>query len=133
MYLLDTDIISYLLREQPIAPLIRRAAQEPAEHQRMSTITIGEIGFGAYRSGRPAFYLDRFKTLLAALRVEPFDTDAAWRYAELRAELERRGKPLAEPDLRIASIALARRLVVVTHNVRHFARVPGLLVEDWTI
>jgi tRNA(fMet)-specific endonuclease VapC len=56
---------------------------------------------------------------------------AAEIYGPLRSELEAKGKRLDEPDLRIASISLARRLILVTGNVRHFGRVPGLAVEDW--
>jgi tRNA(fMet)-specific endonuclease VapC len=63
--------------------------------------------------------------------VLPFDRPAAETYGRLRAELERAGTPLSEPDLRIASIALTHDLTVVTGNVRHFARVSGLRVENW--
>ena len=76
--------------------------------------------------------LDRIETrLLPELPVLPFDASAARRYGEVRAELERRGTPLGDADLRIAAIALARGLTVVTGNVRHFQRVPGLPVENW--
>lgn len=61
----------------------------------------------------------------------PFDEAAAETYGSLRARLEAEGTPLAEPDTRIASIALAHRLTLVTGNVRHFDRVPGLGVENW--
>jgi tRNA(fMet)-specific endonuclease VapC len=63
--------------------------------------------------------------------VLSFDVSAAAVYGPLRAQLEAAGRPLAEPDLRIASIALARGLTLVTGNVRHFERVPGLQVESW--
>jgi predicted nucleic acid-binding protein len=63
--------------------------------------------------------------------VLPFDEVAARTYGDLRATLKQAGQPLAEPDLRIASIALANELTVVTGNVRHFDRVPGLAVENW--
>ena len=65
------------------------------------------------------------------MTVLPFDPRAAEAYGRLRAELEREGRRLGEPDLRIASIALSRGVTLVTGNVRHFARVPGLVVEDW--
>lgn len=61
----------------------------------------------------------------------PFDADAAYQYGELRAELKRRGTPIGDADTRIASIALVRDLTVITSNVRHFQRVPGLAVENW--
>lgn len=69
--------------------------------------------------------------LLVGVAVHPFDEAAASRYGSLRADLETRGQRLADPDLRIAAIAVARGLKLVTGNVRHFARVPGLAVEDW--
>jgi len=64
-------------------------------------------------------------------RVLPFDAAAGRVYGELRADLERAGTPLAEPDLRIAAIALCHDLTMVTGNDRHFARVSGLRVENW--
>ena len=65
------------------------------------------------------------------LPVLPFDGDAARRYGEVRAELECQGTPLGEADLRIGAIALSRGLTVVTGNIRHFQRIPGLSVENW--
>jgi tRNA(fMet)-specific endonuclease VapC len=69
--------------------------------------------------------------LSSNLEVLSFDEPAARIYGRVRAEMERRGTPIDEADLRIASIALARQLTVVTGNVRHFGRVPGLVVENW--
>lgn len=63
--------------------------------------------------------------------IVPFDADAADTYASLRVKLEADGTPLAEPDLRIASVALTRDLTLVTGNVRHFDRVQNLSVENW--
>ena len=73
--------------------------------------------------------IERLLTL--PLVILPFDTAAARIYAQLRADLERRGTPLADADLRIAAIALAHGFTVVTGNIRHFGRVPGLPVENW--
>jgi tRNA(fMet)-specific endonuclease VapC len=75
--------------------------------------------------------LEKVQTVLDALPVISFDVAAAHIYGELRAQLERAGRPLGEADLRIASTAMAYDLVVVTGNTRHFVRVPGLAVEDW--
>jgi tRNA(fMet)-specific endonuclease VapC len=68
---------------------------------------------------------------LEPFEVLPFDHQAAEAYARARFELERVGRPIGERDLLIASIALARGLAVVTHNLSEFARVPGLKAEDW--
>ncbi len=63
--------------------------------------------------------------------IVPFDEPAAGLYAEIRVALEASGQRLDDPDLRIAAICLAHDLTLVTGNVRHFERVPGLRVENW--
>jgi predicted nucleic acid-binding protein len=133
MYLLDTDVLSNLLRRAPSTALVRKVASVPQEQQFTSSITLGELVYGAYRlKERTRALLDRLdQTLLPNLRVLPFDASAALRYGELRAELEGQGTPIGDADLRIASIALDNGLTVVTGNVRHFEKVPGLLVENW--
>jgi tRNA(fMet)-specific endonuclease VapC len=68
---------------------------------------------------------------LKGIKVLPFDEKAARRYAEIQADLTRRGQSIGNADLQIASIALARKLILVTHNVCHFARVPQLNIENW--
>lgn len=73
----------------------------------------------------------RGRRVESAGAVLPFDAAAAETYGSLRAGLEASGRRLAEPDLRIASIALARDAVLVTGNERHFRRVNGLAVENW--
>jgi predicted nucleic acid-binding protein len=131
MYLFDTDVISQVLRARPPIHLIRQLARVPAEHQFTTAITLGEIACGAYKAHR-ADLLERARAaVLTALVVLPFDSPAAERYGQTRADLERLGTPLAEPDLRIAAIAMTRDLTLVTGNTRHFSRIAGLRVEDW--
>lgn len=131
MYCFDTDVISALLRPQPPLHLVRRFALTPPEDQFTTAITLGELVYGAETRGSPEL-ATRVRTILRhAQTILPFDRQAADVYGPLRADLERRGRRLAEPDLRIASIALARGLTLVTGNVRHFARVPDLAVENW--
>ena len=133
MYLLDTDVLSNLLRRAPSPTLLAKLASVPPEQQFTSSVTLGELIYGAYRlQERTVALLQRLhESLLPNLLVLPFDTPAARRYGEVRADLERRGTPICDADLRIASIALARGLTVVTANVRHFQLVPGLPVENW--
>jgi predicted nucleic acid-binding protein len=133
MYLLDTDILSNLLRRGPSPTLIAKLVSVPPEQQFTSSITLGELVYGAHRlKERAGALLQRLdETLLPNLPVLPFDASAARRYGEVRAELEQRGTPIGDADLRIASIALARNLTVITGNVRHFQRIPGLPVENW--
>ncbi|MEK7280942.1 MAG: PIN domain-containing protein [Chloroflexota bacterium] len=133
MYLLDTDILSNLLRRVPSTTLITKLASVPIEQQFTSSITLGELIYGAYRlrTRTGALLAQLEKVLLPNLPVLPFDVPAAQRYGEVRAELEHHGVLLGDADLRIGAIALARGLAVVTGNVQHFQRIPGLLVENW--
>jgi len=134
-YLLDTDILSNLMRKAPSPKLLERLAAVPREQQFTSSITAGELLFGAYRLGPSANgLLQRIeRALQSSHAILPFDLDAARRYAAVRADLERRGIPLADADLRIAAIALARGLTLVTGNRRHFARVPALPIQNWLL
>jgi predicted nucleic acid-binding protein len=133
MYLLDTDVLSNLLKPVPSTTLIAKLSSVPIEQQFTSSITLGELIYGAYkqRTRTDALLEQVDRVLITNRRVLPFDAAAALRYGELRAELERQGTPLDDADLRIAAIALARAFTVITGNVRHFQRVPELAVENW--
>ena len=132
-YLFDTDILSNLLRRSPSPALLRRIALTPVEDQATSSITLGELYYGARRlAENGATLLGRIESmLLPNLSVLPFDRASARHYGELRAELESAGTPIGDADVRIAAIARAHGLTVVTANVRHFERVAGLPVENW--
>jgi tRNA(fMet)-specific endonuclease VapC len=129
-YLLDTDTISATMRPRPDLHLARRIANVPDDALFFASITLGELLFGAMRR-RNQRLLDEIFEFAEFVPVLSFDDDAARVYALLKTELERQGTPLAEPDLRIAATALVWDLTLVTGNVRHFARVPGLTVENW--
>lgn len=130
-YCFDTDVLSAVLRREPSLPLVRRMAQIPPEDQFTTSITLGELLYGSARRQSPTLTA-RVRQLVGQLvAIVPFDAGAAETYGSLRAKLEGDGTPLAEPDLRIASVALTRGLTLVTGNVRHFGRVPKLSVENW--
>lgn len=130
-YCFDTDVLSAVMRRDPPMHLVRRLAATPPDEQATTAVTLGELLYGAAKRGSPSLAARVRDLVTSALFVLPFDEPAAEVYGALRASLEAAGTRLAEPDLRIASIALAREVVLVTGNVRHFARVPGLEVEDW--
>ena len=131
MYCFDTDVLSATIRREPSLPLVRRLAQVPPTDQFTTAITMGELLYGAARRDSKRLNEQVRELLRGALTILPFDETAAAVYGPLRASLESDGQPLAEPDLRIASIALSRDLTVVTGNIRHFARIPDLTVENW--
>ena len=126
-YLLDANAVIALLKGSP--RFIARLRAAPASEFAMSAIVAHELAYGAFRSAR----IDENLRRLDALRfpVIEFDADDAHKAGELRAALARAGTPIGPYDVLIAGQALARDLILVTHNMRELARVPGLKVEDW--
>ena len=132
MYLFDTDIISNLLKKNPAPSLIRKLALTSAGNQFTSAITVGELVYGAFRSNRPDYFLNKLEEIVwPNITILPFDDTAARIYGMLRAQLEKAGTPTSEPDLRIASIAISNQKTLVTGNERHFSRIPSLQIENW--
>jgi len=125
--ILDSDHCVALLRGR----LDLRDHITPDEELAVTAISVGELTHGAHKSARALENLARLDVLLAAVTILPYDEGAARRFGLLRAELERTGKRLNDLDLRIASIALAHGIPLVTHNRHHFERIPGLAIEDW--
>jgi len=140
-YLLDTDHLSIIQRQSgpAYARLRARIAQKPLEDLSCSIISFHEQALGchsyinrAQSSGdvvRGYEILHRVLWVFAATPVIPFDDAAATVFTELVTRRVR----VTTMDLRIASIALSRSMVLVTRNVGDFVRVPGLQIEDWTL
>ncbi len=132
MILLDTDVVSHIIRPDPPHGLARRLRQIPRPDRFISTISVGEILYGIERTGRHDDIRVRLEAhFLPWIGIVPFDLESARVYGHLKAELHKAGQPLAEADLRIASIAIAHGLALVTGNEAHFRRVRGLKVENW--
>jgi tRNA(fMet)-specific endonuclease VapC len=130
MYLLDTNIISYWMRGDQ--RLIERLKQYAPAELSLSTITLAEILYGIEKSPvRKRTRRTKIDQISSILGMFTFDEQAAAIYAVVRAQLERKGEPISERDTQIASIALANRLTLVTHNVKEFGRIDKLKVEDW--
>ncbi|HEY3291550.1 MAG TPA: type II toxin-antitoxin system VapC family toxin [Anaerolineae bacterium] len=104
---------------------------KPVDEVAVTTISVAELTHGAHRSIRQAENLAAVNVLLAAVTILPFDEQSARMFGELKAHLQLAGHPLDDLDLQIASIALTHDTPLVTHNLRHFRRVPGLALEDW--
>lgn len=104
---------------------------EPTASLYVTAITVSELTYGAHKSDRASAHLVQVNLLLDSVIILPFDEQPARRCGELKDALRRLGSPIAEPDLQIASIALHHTLPLVSHNQRHFARVPGLTLLDW--
>ena len=126
-YLFDTDAISEVLKPRPAPAYLQWLKTVAREDQFASAVSIGELFKGAYRSQASERHLTSIQgRVLPAMTALPFDTDVAQVFGELSARLEKEGQRLADADLQIAATALHHELVLVTGNVRHFERVPGL-------
>ena len=128
-YMLDTNIVSDLVREPQGAVAVRIAAVGE-DAVCTSIIVAAELRFGALKSGAPRLKT-RVDQILAAMEVVPLDLPVDRHYAEIRSALARKGIPIGPNDLLIAAHARALGFIVVTANAREFARVPSLVTENW--
>jgi tRNA(fMet)-specific endonuclease VapC len=128
---LDTNICSYILRQRP-ASMVARFAQLNPEGLWLSAVVAAELRYGAAKLGQPRFHA-AVEAWLAGFDVRDWSSDASHHYAQLRAALEKAGKPIGGMDMMIAAHAMAEDSVLVTNNAREFHRVPGLAVEEWAL
>jgi tRNA(fMet)-specific endonuclease VapC len=128
-YMLDTNLCIRVLRERPQG--LRERFNAEATALSISTVTLAELLYGAERSARPVEGRAQVEGFAARLDVLSFDSAAAAHSADIRADLERRGRPIGPYDLMIAGHARSRGLIVVTGNLGEFSRVAALRSEDW--
>ena len=130
-HLLDTNIVSYLLKNQnPV--VLSRYYSAGADSIAISSITEAEVFYGiANRPGATRLRIAA-EGFFAVATVVSWDSAAARAYGQLRAEQERKGRPLSVEDLMIAAHALSLGLALVTHDSA-FSFVDGLKTEDWTV
>jgi len=124
-YLLDTStVIDHLRGKKMLAPCYLEDGSV------ISVITQAELFYGAYKSKKPRHNLNKIKQMLADLKIEiqPLEESVINQYGKLKTKLEGKGRRLDDFDLLIASTALSFGLILVTRNVKHFARVPRLRV-----
>ncbi len=132
-YLLDTNIVSYYIRRQSAALDARMDEGLSKRTLAISTITRAELRFGMAamsHDDKRRGLIDRFMARLPNL---PWTALAADRYGDIRSWLKIQGTPIGELDTQIAAQALAEKLILVTHNSRHFDKVPLLTLEDWMV
>ena len=128
-YMLDTDICIYVMKNYPLD--LREKFNALAEQLCISSITLGELHYGAEKSPRRVENLTAITHFVARLDVLAFGDKAAVHYGQVRAELERAGTPCGPHDMQIGGHARSEGLIVVTNNTREFSRMPGLRTENW--
>jgi len=128
-YLLDTDTVIYVIKKRPIGALKR--FNDQASRMAISSITLSELIYGAHKSERVTQNLEAVEEFASHLVVLPYEERAAVHCGEIRAHLEKRGKPIGLYDTQIAAHARSQGMTLVTNNKREFSRVPGLTIESW--
>jgi len=128
-YMLDTNIVIYTIKNRPAQ--VRELFQQHDGQMCISSVTLGELIYGAERSEQVDRNLKDIEGLKARLDVAAFDEHAAEHFGQLRAELYKIGKPIGPYDMLIAAHARAKGLTLVSNNIKEFERVPGLRLENW--
>lgn len=130
IYLLDTNICIYIIRNHP-PQIIDRIKSCGVGDVAVSAITLAELEYGAAKSSRPDQNREALLVFASPLEILPFDDNAALHYGDIRTYLERSGQSIGAMDMLIAAHARSIPLTLVTNNTREFSRVPNLLVENW--
>lgn len=129
-YMLDTNMVIYTMNGRS-----EKAFFEMTRHDReeicISSMTYAELCFGAEGSSRREESMKRLEKFLEGIEIVEFGAEAAGEYGRIRQYLKQKGTPIGDHDMLIAAHANSLDLTLVTHNVREFARVPGLEVVDW--
>ena len=128
--MLDTNICIYIIKQRP-ARVLEKLLATRANDVGVSVITVAELRYGASKSGRPQQNQEALDRFLAPFTISPFESQAASAYGDLRAILEKKGRPIRPLDMLIAAQALSLGARLITNNAKEFRQVPGLKVENW--
>jgi tRNA(fMet)-specific endonuclease VapC len=128
-YMLDTNIVIYLIKRRPIELL--GMFNQHAGQMCISSITLAELLHGAEKSSKPDHNLLQVEDFISRLEVLSYGNKAASHYGNIRADLERKGTPIGVNDLHIAGHARSEGLTLVSNNVLEFERVEALRLINW--
>ena len=129
-YLLDTNICIFLLNH--VSAVLEAFAEHRSEGIAISSIALAELEFGICNSQKKESNRVQLLRFLSSVSVLDFNSAAAAEYGKIRAQLQRRGRPISPMDMLIAAHAKAEGAILVTNNAGEFSRVEGLALEDWT-
>lgn len=130
MIMLDTNICIYLIKRKPVSVLQHFQHYRPGDIA-ISAITLAELEYGVAKSQAKERNKKALSQFLIPLEVLPFDQAAAACYGQIRADLERKGQPIGANDLLISAHALTLDALLVTNNLKEFARVTDLKLANW--
>ena len=130
-YLLDTNIVIYVIKCKPLSAL--QLFNEHARHMAISSITLAELLHGAEKSNAPVRSLSVVEDFCSRLEVLPYGIKAAQHYGSIRSALEKQGKMIGVNDLHIAAHARSEGLTLVSNNLRELERVNALQLANWAV
>jgi tRNA(fMet)-specific endonuclease VapC len=131
-YLLDTNTCIRYINGR--APNVREKIRSIADSDiAVSTVTMAEMFTGSAKSQDPQRSRAKQDAFFIRFAHFAFDESAADEFGRIRAYLENAGTPIGPYDMQIASIAIAHKLILVTHNIKEFSRISELTIEDWEI
>jgi len=128
--MLDTNVCIYIIKNKPKSVKERFREFEIGELC-ISTITVSELMYGAYKSEHTEKNLKAIESFLLPFEIVDYDFKASMEYGKIRAYLEKKGRVIGNMDMQIAGHAFALDLVLVTNNTKEFERVEGLALDNW--
>ena len=128
-YLLDTNVVIYVLKRRPIRVL--EIFNKNTNRMAISNITLSELIYGAEKSIKIDKNLEAIEDFISHLEVLPYDAKASQHYGQIKAGLEKKGKIIGENDIHIAAHAISQGLILVTNNLKEFKRAPNIALENW--
>ena len=130
MYLIDSDILIYSLKNQP---LVRQRFKEKASIPKaISVISYGELYYGAKKTIQVEKNLAIVRRISELFSIINTTKSIMETFADLKTDLQIKGKIISDFDLIIAATALSFNYILVTNNEKHFSRIPSLQIENWT-
>ena len=130
-YLLDTNICIYIINEKP-EQVLRKFEQYPVQEFGISSVTQAELQYGVQKSKNKNINQDALDEFLLPLTILPFHGKRLVTcYGEIRVSLESKGKTIGPLDMLIAAHALSLDLMIISNNIKEFARIPNLKCENW--
>ena len=128
-YMLDTNMVIYVLKRRPIQVL--DIFNQNTNRMAISSITLSELIYGAEKSQNISKNLEAIEDFISHMEVLSYDQKTSQAYGQIKAKLENNGEMIGENDIHIAAHAISQGLILVTNNLNEFRRVPHLSLENW--
>jgi len=128
-YMLDTNMVIYVLKRRPIQVL--DIFNQNTNRMAISSITLSELIYGAEKSQNISKNLEAIEDFISHIEVLSYDQKTSQAYGQIKAKLENNGEMIGENDIHIAAHAISQGLILVTNNLNEFRRVPHLSLENW--